>query len=220
MEVIRILFKKTGSAKYISHLDLNRCMGRILRKSRIPLWYTEGFHPHLFLTFALPLSLGMESLCETMDVRLVDESYTMDEVKARLSEAFPHDLHILDAYPAKMKHTEIAFARFSIDMQIGAEDAEALFKKIKNLLNSDKIIVKKKSKSGKLNELDLKEKLKDFKLKISQDVLNLQLTLPAGCAENINPAMLMEWLETELDEALEFSITRTRLLTKELEDFV
>ena len=59
---VRLVFSKTGRARYISHLDLNRTMARVLRRAGIPLWYTEGFNKHPYITFAAPLSLGCESL--------------------------------------------------------------------------------------------------------------------------------------------------------------
>ena len=68
MQNVRVFFEKTGMTKYISHLDLMRCMTRAIKRAAIPAWYTEGFNPHLFITFALPLTLGVESLCESMDI--------------------------------------------------------------------------------------------------------------------------------------------------------
>ena len=53
----RIRFTKTGEAKYISHLDLYRFMLRALKRAKLPVWHTEGFNPHVYVTFALPLSL-------------------------------------------------------------------------------------------------------------------------------------------------------------------
>ena len=70
---VRVWFSKTGTARYISHLDLNRCMSRAFHKAKLPLWYTEGFNPHVFLTFAAPLSLGFEGRRESMDIRLIEE---------------------------------------------------------------------------------------------------------------------------------------------------
>ena len=64
MRCVRIWFKKMGMSRYVSHLDLMRAMTRAIRRANLPLWYTEGFNPHPYMTFALPLSLGMESLCE------------------------------------------------------------------------------------------------------------------------------------------------------------
>ena len=43
MRCVRIWFAKEGKVKYISHLDVMRCMSRAVRRARLPLWYTEGF---------------------------------------------------------------------------------------------------------------------------------------------------------------------------------
>ena len=67
---VRIFFSKSGRARYISHLDLNRTMTRAVRRAGLPIWYTEGFSRHPYLTFAAPLSLGFEGERETMDLRL------------------------------------------------------------------------------------------------------------------------------------------------------
>ena len=73
MRNVRVWFKKEGTAKYISHLDLNRNMLRIIHMAKLPIWYTEGFNPHPFITFALPLSLGFSGLRESMDFKLLDD---------------------------------------------------------------------------------------------------------------------------------------------------
>ena len=91
---VRLFFTKTGFAKYISHLDLMRCMSRAVKRAGIPLWYTEGFNPHLFMTFARPLSLGQESLCEVVDVRLVGEM-TFKDIQTRLNETLPKDITVV-----------------------------------------------------------------------------------------------------------------------------
>ena len=67
MKPVRIWFTKDNECKYISHLDLNRVVMRALHKSKLNIWHTEGFNPHPFVTFALPLSLGFKGVKETMD---------------------------------------------------------------------------------------------------------------------------------------------------------
>ena len=62
MTTVRIWFTKTGEASYISLLDLQRVMQRALKRSGLPVWYTLGFNPHIYMTFACPLPLGQESL--------------------------------------------------------------------------------------------------------------------------------------------------------------
>ena len=61
--------------RFISHLDMTRFMSRTIRRAELPVWYTEGFNPHLYMTFALPLSLGFESDYEVVDIRLLDDNY-------------------------------------------------------------------------------------------------------------------------------------------------
>ena len=73
MQNVRIWFSKTGVVKYISHLDLTRCMARALKLSGLPVWYTQGFNPRIYMTFAMPLSLGVSGLRECVDIRLTEE---------------------------------------------------------------------------------------------------------------------------------------------------
>ena len=88
---IRMFYQKKGRAKYISHLDINRLMQRVLKRAGLPVWYTEGFNPHIYLTFALPLSLGYESDFETMDFRLTEEM-NLQQVQQILNQNMPEGI--------------------------------------------------------------------------------------------------------------------------------
>ena len=79
MKNVRLFYSKTGRMKFVSHLDMTRFMSRLIAKSKIPVWYTEGFNQHIYMNFALPLSLGYEGLYEVMDFRLNDDSYPLEE---------------------------------------------------------------------------------------------------------------------------------------------
>ena len=74
MITVRISFEKKNEASYISLLDLQRVMQRVLKRSGLPVWHTLGFNPHIYMTFACPLSLGQESECECVDVKTEAES--------------------------------------------------------------------------------------------------------------------------------------------------
>ena len=91
MKTVRVFFAKEGRLKYISHLDVTRCLARVFKRSRLPIWYTQGFNPHAYLTFALPLPLGVESCCESFDFRLTEE-VSCEEVTDRLNAVLPDDL--------------------------------------------------------------------------------------------------------------------------------
>lgn len=74
MITVRISFEKKNEASYISLLDLQRVMQRVLKRSGLPVWHTLGFNPHIYMTFACPLSLGQESECECVDVKTEAEN--------------------------------------------------------------------------------------------------------------------------------------------------
>ena len=86
---LRIKFKKVGNLQYISHLDLVRTMNKIIVRSRLPLWYTEGFNPKPKMVFAAPLSTGVESMSEYMDLRLterIDPELAKDALNRNMTE--------------------------------------------------------------------------------------------------------------------------------------
>ena len=86
---IRFKFKKVGSLQYISHLDLVRTMHKIGVRSRLPLKYTEGFNPKPKMVFAAPLSIGTESLCEFLDIKLrerIDELLALELLNKNMTE--------------------------------------------------------------------------------------------------------------------------------------
>ena len=69
-KAVRLKFCKVGTLQYISHLDLQRTFNRIIVRACIPVWYTQGFNPHIKLVFSTPLSVGSESICEYLDIKL------------------------------------------------------------------------------------------------------------------------------------------------------
>ena len=143
----RIWFHKFGTAKYISHLDLNRCVARAFHKAKLPMWYTEGFNPHAFVTFALPLSLGVEGKHESMDIRLL-EDMPKEEIIHRLND-------YLDKYKMTVEGHEVV----------------------------------------------------------------LNIVLPAGSTENVNPSLIGEAIQTYLGYSLYAVIIRSHLYDAEFHIF-
>ena len=91
MDKLRLRFRKTGRAVYISHLDLMQTMQRAFFRADYALRYSEGFNPHPLISIALPLSVGTASECELMDFRL-KEDVALDELPGRLSKKTPPSL--------------------------------------------------------------------------------------------------------------------------------
>jgi radical SAM-linked protein len=85
---VRLRFAKRGDLRLVSHHDLLRCLERMLRRAQVPIAQTQGFNPRPKITFALALGLGIESLCEVVDLELA-EPLEPAELLARLQAVAP-----------------------------------------------------------------------------------------------------------------------------------
>lgn len=220
MRCVRIWFDKIGDVKYISHLDLMRCFTRAMRRAKIPLWYTEGFNPHPYMQFALPLSLGMESECECVDIR-IEGDFSDEEVLERLRSAMPLGINIKGTSEPVHDPKEITYGEFSIAFS-GMSDLEKLEKLITDSLEQDEFIVEKLGKKGRqkvLKQINLKEHIKSSSVQKRETDIICNLTLPAGSNVNINPSLFSEKICQMYGEVLTVSIKRERLLLENMKEF-
>lgn len=220
MREVRLRFTKQGRLKYISHLDINRAMGRAMKRAEIPLWYTEGFNPHPYMSFSLPLSLGVESLCESVDIKIVGD-ISNEEIKNRMNAVLPDDLKITDVYDDFSDCSEIAYSDYVYKFQFS--DNEMALVKIKNVLESDEILALKKCKQGRkkvFKETNIKPFIDKYNLSIRDDVIVLNVRLCAGNDKNLNPALLFDTIIRLIDMDYEWrSISRISLLKKDYSQF-
>lgn len=220
MREIRLRFSKTGQAKYISHLDTNRVFSRALARAKINLWFTEGFNPHPYMSFSLPLSLGVESLCENVDIRILDD-ITNDEIKNRMNDSLPVGIRIVDIYDDFMDCHEIAYSDYVYKFEF--KDNEKALKKIKAVLDSDEIIALKKGKQRRrrvLKETNIKEFIVKHNISIRDNNIVLNVRLLAGPDKNLNPSLLFDTIIRLIDMDFEWkSIARIALLTKDLKEY-
>lgn len=216
MQRVRATFEKKGRAKYISHLDLNRCMLRTFRRSGLPIWYTEGFHSHPYYSFALALSLGFESSCEILDFNL-NEDIPFDEIKDRLNAVMPEGMRIVKAADQKQKITAIAKAEYSFSLT--AEDADGLYSAVQALLEQPQILIEKKTKKG-LKEVDIKPEMEVVSCEKTDNSVDMVMRLPAGTQTNYNPSLFIEALRRTTDIGFDAEkIRRTAILCADNSDF-
>ena len=220
MREIRLRFSKTGQAKYISHLDTNRVFSRAFARAKLNLWFTQGFNPHPYMSFSLPLSLGVESLCENVDIRILDD-ISNDEVKKRVNDALPLGIRILDVYDDFMDCHEIVYSDYVYKFEF--LDNEKALEKIKEVLQSDSIMAQKKGKQGKrrvLKETDIKQFIEKYSISIRDNQIVLNIRLLAGPDKNLNPSLLFDTIIRLIDMDYEWkSIGRINLLTKDFKEY-
>lgn len=190
--------------RFISHLDMMRFMTRLIRRADLPVWYTEGFNPHLYMTFALPLSLGFESDYEVVDIRLLDDGYPLDTLCEKLNSVCPPYIHFFDVREPVFKTGDVALAKFVITF----DDGGKIFEKLNSFLNKDSIKVLKKTKKGGEKEIEIADKIKDFSLEKCEENTVLKITLPAGSVENLNPELFLNKFFEENGEKYFYSVNR------------
>lgn len=216
MLTIRISFEKRAEAAFISLLDLQRVFQRILKRSGLPVYYTQGFNPHIYLSFACPLSLGQESLCESCEVKTADEAPDLAAWQRTLQPYMPHGIRITRIAPARQKVTEIAWADYAITVPAAAAPALDAY------AAAQQVFVSKKTKRGQ-KEMDLKTFLPALDaVPVQPDRLLLKVKLPcaAGDGDNLNPSLLLSWLAQQAGiQPWQCMVLRERLYTKNGEEF-
>lgn len=218
MKNVRIWFKKDFECRYISHLDLNRCMLRALHKSRIPIWHTEGFNPHPFATFPLPLSLGFRGINECMDVKLEDDNYSFEEIISKMNECLPRGIRVFDVTEVVMKAGKIAYAGFTLKISEDKTSTSKLAAQINELLSEESIMIEKKSKKG-LKTVDIKPAIKSAEVKELFDAVLLDIVLSAGSTDNVNPNLFVNALSSKFGVEYDVDITRNELYNSDMEIF-
>ena len=215
MQDVRVIYQKSGRAKYISHLDVNRMMLRALKRSGLPVWHTQGYNPRPFISFALPLSLGFTSTYEVMDFRLSDDAYDLDAVLPKLQAVMPESFRILEVTKPAHKPRDLCYASFALHLVCDRENVQRLCA----MLEQTELFVQKQTKKKQIKQIDLKPHIKEWQFEPETGGGVLKLILPAGNALNINPMLLLEKAENEGISLEAESVVRTGIYLKNMQLF-
>ena len=194
--------------RFISHLDMTRFMSRLIRRAGLPVWYTEGFNPHLYMTFALPLSLGFESDYEVVDIRILDDDYDIASLPEKLNAVCPPYIQFFGATEPVKKAGDVAAASFSILFDDGGE----ILNDLNAFLGRGSILVLKKTKKGVEKEIEIGDKIVSFSTENIDGNTVLNITLPAGSQENINPELYLNKFFDENAKYYCYKVNRIAIL--------
>lgn len=167
MNCIRAKFIRGEEVKYISHLDLMKVFERALRRSGIPVLYSKGFNPHPQLVFGLPLSVGVTSEAEYLDLE-IEEPLNPQEFIDRLNSCLPEGIVLIDAKERKTKENILASVvaasyKILVASELNYQEARDLIEKFMQL---KEIVVKKQTKR-KIKDVDIKPMIYDIDIKIT-----------------------------------------------------
>ncbi len=216
-ETIRIKFRKIGAAQYISQLDLQRTFERVLVRARLPLWYTQGFNPHVKMVFSTPLPIGTQCKAQYLDLKL-ERKMPFDEIVTRLNHELTEDMKIENVYVPVSKFSDIGFAEYEYRI-VTTNMGEELAAQINSVMKSSPLNVMKHTKKGDV-KTDIYPLINKFRAKFDSEnkCIVIEAQLNAGNDSNLNPEYIITILKEKtgiLNGNLlkeHYSIVRKRLL--------
>ena len=152
---IRVQYTKGRSLRFTGHLDLQRLWERLLRRSGLPVRYSQGYHPRARLNLASALPLGFVSEAELLDFWM-DEFRPADEVQEKLSASTPPGLAIksVRAVPLSDDALQVQMSASEFEVEFfDPQDPETLNEKMRGLLAQEEIIRTRRKKTYDLRPL-------------------------------------------------------------------
>ena len=192
----RIKFRKNGVMKFIGHLDVMRFFQKVMRRADIPIAFTGGFSPHMIMSFANPLGVGLTSDGEYFDIELTEEIDMHDAVK-RMNTVMVEGIEVVSMVPIsddkkKTGMSIVAAADYLSCVKTGSfpNGWEALAYKF---INQPQILIVKKTKKSE-KEVDIKPMIYDFDVRENR----VYMRLATGSVENLKPELVMSALSQYL----------------------
>jgi len=214
-----ICFKKDGEAKYFSHLDLQRTVDRALRRSGVDVMYSEGFNPHIKMSFAFALKVGYASEAEYLDVEMADDVDIIAAEKA-IKASFPAGLDVNWVRKKKDDSRKLmaCVAKAEYDMHLREDtDTNSLNAAIQDILASPTLLLTKRTKKGP-REFDARPLIEHIQL--DAEALTINMMLSAQEAGTLDPVLLMKKILLVANVDTEYTILRKDLYMTENEHAV
>lgn len=204
-----VKFTKEANIKFISHLDVLKTIQKNIRRAGLPIEFSQGFNPHMNTSIAQPLSVGVYSSGEYMDMVLTTE---MDEkeIVNKLNVTAPSGIKYISALAIPYTQGEkkvpqamalIDAARYTIKVRY--DDVNKLEEEMTKLLENNEWITIKKSKKGE-REVNLRSLIKEISFWIKDEFLILNVLISTGSREHLSADLVVKYLqENTSDAALE-----------------
>ncbi len=208
---VRIKFAKTGLMKYIGHLDVMRYFQKVIRRADIDIAYSEGFSPHMLMSFAQPLGVGITSDGEYFDMDL-KTSMPSAKIIDSMNEQMSDEINVSKAVsiPMEKKYKGMTLVA-AADYIVSFKENDVLFNqnkdKLTEFLSQPSINVLKKTKRSE-SITDIKPYI--FESRVLEDQIHLKLS--TGSVNNLKPQLLFQaFFEYAQIEPSQLSIHRKEI---------
>ncbi len=198
-------------------------MSKIVVRTKLPLWYTEGFNPKPKMVFAAPLSIGTESLAEYMDLRIT-ERLPEEEIMERFNANVTDEMSAIEVYYPERPMTDLKWMTYTLKIKTNGADA-ALAERCAEVLAAPSLEVMKKTKKGD-NLVNIRPLIKTSSVAFDSGIIQVCATLSSDSSEYLNPEYLIKALKERCgilsDENLlneGYSILRERAFCADMTEF-
>lgn len=200
-----IKFSKEGNIKFVAHLDLMRTIQRMMKRSGLPIQYSKGFNPHINLSLAQPLAVGVYSSGDYMDVAFEEE---LDEelIKEKLNASAPAGIKVFEAKKVKEEQNKKIFKSMAVidaakyRIKIKYNNADFLKEDMEKLLSMQEWNTIKKTKT-KEGEVNIRPQIKNFDYNIVDNILVIRTIVSCGSRENLSAELLAKFIQDNTREA-------------------
>nr|WP_207716801.1 TIGR03936 family radical SAM-associated protein [Clostridium beijerinckii] len=208
-------FTKEENIKFISHLDVLKTIQKNIRRAGLPIEYSQGFNPHMNTSIAQPLSVGVYSSGEYMDMVLTTEM-DQNEIVYKLNDTAPSGIRYISALAIPYKEGEkkvpqamalIDAARYTI--KIKYSDVSNLEEEINELLEVNEWNTVKKSKKGE-REVNIRPLVKEFNFWIKDEFLILNVVISTGSREHLSADLLVSYIQEKTSSEILDSFVNTK----------
>lgn len=198
MDKIRLVYRQTGRAMWISHLDTMRTLQRVLHRADVPIRYSEGFNPHVLLSILMPLSVGTASLCQIADIR-VKESIDLSSLPERLTAVMPEGLAVTEAYEDGEKPAALKWLRVEGRWEYDDRNTDAIARACAELF-SHSVEVLRRTKRGE-GMFALTDHIRDLTFTPEREIVRVNALV--SCAEPVvNPELITAAVAQNLPSAV------------------
>ncbi len=184
----RLKFEKVDKMKYVGHLDLLRLFQRAVRRAKLPIHYSQGFNPHQETIFAMPLSLGMDTNCDIIDIRLTEER-DLEDIKNGMNAELPNGCKIVDVRVVSDDEKNCAKELIAADYILRTKlDFLNLARIISDIMQSEECNITKQSKKT-TKVVNIREDIYDLEL-CEHGVF---VKIATGSKKHLKPELLYEY---------------------------
>lgn len=197
----RLMFTKTGNAVWISHLDTMRLFQRAFKRCGFHLKHTQGFNPRPSVSIALPLSVGVASLCEILDFELEDDGICCQDIMDRLNNNLVDGVYVTAVYDNGAKIKYLKYLKCEIEMNYDSCISDNTEDRINSLFQQSELWMEKKGKNG-LVQQNIIPMIQS--LNVTQpDAHTLRICVVISCQEpSLNPSQISSAVTKYLPDCL------------------